>query len=74
MRTGNTTDGMYLILILIPVIIGILTGDSLRRKIMAHPLCQNNLSSNSCRLAGSFAEIFIIFTGIATGFLLISLV
>jgi hypothetical protein len=74
MRTGNTTDGMYLFLFLIPFIISLLTGDLVRKKILSSIASENIYSKNLSMLAGVSAELLVIAAGVSVGFLLIFLV
>lgn len=67
-------DGMYFLLLLVPIIVSILTGDYLRKKITSLLLmeyCCNPISSNTL---GILAEILTVIAGIIIGFLLIRII
>jgi hypothetical protein len=74
MRTGNTMDGMYLFLLLLPFVIGILTGDYLRRKIISHLVLESFWSQHSSTLVGIVVEFLLIVSCVLIGFLLVKLV
>jgi hypothetical protein len=74
MRTGNTMDGMYLFLLLLPIVIGILTGDYLRRKIISHLVLESFWSQHSSTLVGIVVEFLLIVSCVLAGFLLVKLV
>jgi hypothetical protein len=74
MRTGNTIDGMYFLLIIFPFFLSIWIGDLLRKKILSHLVLESFWSQNISTLVGILVEIIIIITGVSVGFLLIKLV
>jgi hypothetical protein len=74
MRSGNTMDGMYLFLLIIPFVISFWIGDLLRRKIYSHLVLESYWSQNLSTFVGTLVEILIIITGVSAGFLLIKLV
>ncbi len=67
-------DGMYLFLLLIPIVSGILIGDYLRRKIISHLVLGSYWSQNSSTVVGILVEFLSIVSGVLAGFLLIKLV
>jgi hypothetical protein len=74
MRTGNTMDGMYFLLLAIPFVLSFWSGDLLRKKIISHLVLESYWSQNLSSFVGILVEFFIIITGISAGFLLIKLV
>jgi hypothetical protein len=74
MRTGNPIDGMYLFLLIFPIILSIWIGDLLRKKILCHLVLESYRSQNISAIVGILIEIIIIITGVSVGFLLIKLV
>jgi hypothetical protein len=74
MRTGNTTDGMYFFLLFIPIVLSILIGDYLKRKIISHLVLEGCWSQNSSAIVGIAAEFLSIISGVLAGFLLVKLV
>jgi hypothetical protein len=74
MRTGNTTDGMYLFLIICTLVLSFWIGDLLRKKILSHLVLESYWSQNLSAAVGILVEIIIIITGVSAGFLLIRLV
>jgi hypothetical protein len=74
MRTGNTLDGMYFFLLLVPIVSGILIGDYLRRKIVSNLVLESSWSQNSSTLVGFVVEFLLIVSGVLAGFLLVKLV
>jgi hypothetical protein len=74
MRTGNTTDGMYFFLLVIPFVLSFWVGDLLRKKIVSHLVFESYLSQNLSTFVGILAELLIIITGVSSGILLIKLI
>lgn len=74
MRTGNTLDGMYLLLLIIPFLLSFWIGDHLRTRITSLLTMECHLSQHYSALAGVLGEITIILAGIFAGFLLVCLV
>jgi hypothetical protein len=74
MRTGNTIDGMYFLLLVIPFILSFWFGDLLRKKIVFHLVLESYWSQNLSNFVGILADFLIIITGISVGFLLIKLI
>jgi hypothetical protein len=74
MRTGNTTDGLYFFLLILPLVLSYLVGELLRKKIVSHFVLESNWSQNLPMLIGNLVEVLIIITGVLAGFLLIKLI
>jgi hypothetical protein len=74
MRTGNTIDGMYFLLLVIPFILSFWIGDLLRKKIVSHLVLESYWSQSLSNFVGILIYFLIIITGISVGFLLIKLV
>ncbi len=74
MRTGNQMDGLYLLLLLVPFILSVWTGDYLRKKISSHLLLEKCFNQIATCLLGALIEILTVLTGIITGLLLVRLV
>jgi hypothetical protein len=74
MRTGNTIDGMYFFLIIIPFVLSFWIGDLSRKKILSHLVLESYWSQSLSTFVGILVEILIIVTGVSVGFLLIKLV
>ena len=74
MRTGNPIDGMYLFLLIVPLVLGFWSGDLVRKKILSHLVLESYWSRNLSTFVGVLVEIMIIMTGVSVGFLLIKLV
>jgi hypothetical protein len=74
MRTGNTIDGMYFFLLVIPFVLSFWIGDLLRKKSVSHLVLESYWSQNLSTFVGILVEILIIITGVSIGFLLIKLV
>jgi hypothetical protein len=74
MRTGNTTDGMYFFLLVIPFVLSFWIGDLVRIKIVSHLILESFWSKSLSGFAGILVEILIITTGVSVGFLLIILI
>jgi hypothetical protein len=74
MRTGNTIDGMYFLLLVIPFILSFWVGDLLRKKIVSHLVLESYWSQNLSNFVGILVDFLIIITGISVGLLLIKLV
>jgi hypothetical protein len=74
MRTGNTIDGMYFFLLVIPFALSFWIGDLLRKRIESHLVLEAYRSQNLSTFVGILVEILIILTGVSIGFLLINLV
>jgi hypothetical protein len=74
MRTGNTLDGMYFLLLVIPFLLSFWIGDHLRTRIASLLALECNWNQHNSALAGVLGEITIILAGIFTGFLLVCLV
>jgi hypothetical protein len=73
MRTGNSIDGLYFLLIIIPFVLSFWFGDLTRRKILSYLVIENYLSQSLSSFVGILAEFLIIITGIAMGLLLVRL-
>lgn len=71
MRTGNPTDGMYLFLLLIPIMTGILAGGYFKRKIISHLLLETSCSHISSGFAANVVQFLTIVSGFLLGFLLV---
>jgi hypothetical protein len=74
MRTGNTTDGLYFFLFVLPLVISFLVGELLRKKIVSRLVLDSFWVQNRPTLVGNLVEILIIITGASVGFLLLKLV
>ena len=74
MRAGNTIDGMYFLLLVIPFILSFWFGDLLRKKIVSHLVLESYWSQNISTFIGILTEIIIIIIGVSIGLLLIKLV
>jgi hypothetical protein len=74
MRTGNTIDGMYFLLLVIPFLLSFWIGDLLRKKIVSHLVLESYWSQSLSNFVGILVDFLIIITGISAGFLLIKLV
>ena len=74
MRTGNTIDGMYFLLLVIPFLLSFWIGDLLRKKIVSHLVLESYWSQSLSNFVGILVDFLIIITGISVGFLLIKLV
>jgi hypothetical protein len=74
MKTGNTADGLYFFLLVLPMVLSFLVGELLRKKIISRLVLESNWSQNLPILVGNFVEILIIIIGVSVGFLLIKLV
>jgi hypothetical protein len=74
MRTGNTIDGMYFLLLVIPFVLSFWIGDLLRKKIVSHLVLESYWSQKNSTFVGILIEFLIIITGVSVGFLLIKLV
>jgi len=74
MKTGNTADGLYFFLLVLPIVLSFLVGELLRKKIVSRLVLESNWSQNLPILVGNFVEILMVITGVSVGFLLIKLV
>jgi len=74
MRTGNTLDGMYFILLVAPIMLSIWFGDYLKEKIISHLVYEGHLNQNISTLAGIVIEILTIGIGLFVGTILVKLV
>lgn len=72
MKTGNTTDGLYLFLLIVPIIISLWTSGIVRKKIESSLVLHGHCNISSC--LGISGEILTIITGLITGILLLGLV
>jgi hypothetical protein len=73
MRTGNQSDGMYFFLFIIPVIMGFLAGELVRKRIFSLLVADGTCNQNVATFVGSMIEILIIISGLSLGFLLMKL-
>lgn len=71
MRTGNSMDGMYLFLLLIPIVAGILAGDYFKRMIISHVHPENSCLHFSSFIAANIVQFLTIVSGILLGLLLV---
>lgn len=74
MRTGNTADGMYFFLLVVPFIVSFFFGEVLRKTIISHLAIDGVCSQRVSILLGNLAEVLVIITGISAGILLVKLV
>jgi hypothetical protein len=74
MRSGNTLDGMYFFLLVIPFVLSLWMGDLLRKKIVNYLVLESEWSQSLSSFFGIAAEILIIISGVSAGFLLVKLV
>jgi hypothetical protein len=70
MKTGNTADGLYFFLFVLPLVLSIVVGELLRKKIVSRLALESSWSQNLPILVGNLVEILIIITGISAGYLL----
>jgi hypothetical protein len=74
MKTGNTADGLYFFLFVLPLVLSIMVGELLRKKIVSRLVLESSWSHNLPILVGNLVEILIIITGVSVGFLLMRFV
>jgi hypothetical protein len=74
MRTGNTSDGLYFFLLVLPFVLSFLVGELLRKKIVSRLVLESSWNQNLPTLVGNLVEILIIIIGVSVGFLLIKLI
>ena len=74
MRTGNTLDGMYFILLFVPFVLSIRAGDFLRKKIAHRLLPDSHWSQNLSACAGVSVQILIMIVGGLFSYFIIKLI
>jgi hypothetical protein len=71
MKTGNPIDGMYIFLIVIPLMVSLWGGDMLRKKIISHLVADSHWNHTVSSFVGIAVETVILAFGIMAGLLLI---
>jgi hypothetical protein len=74
MRSGNQMDGMYFFLLFAPIVLSILGGDFLRKRIIYHLRLDCFWSQNLSATIGVSVQVLIMITGVLVGYLLVKLI
>jgi hypothetical protein len=71
MRTGNPIDGMYILLFVVPIMIGLWAGDILRKKVISHLVADSNCNHTISSFVGIVVETVVLVFSILIGLFLI---